>query len=198
MKTFIRAAALFMLVVGIPRPSEAAKSCREPVIADPFGIWGCGSSFTKAGTSDVGGNKDDKLQPRSKRLWWWIHSDATIKIEFKNFNLYPSGGPYCPGTFTVNGNAYTTCDFTVVDKQETWTLVKFKADPASVDKTVKFDIVITDSSGSYTIDPQIEIDTDHNSFFAAAVAAAIGATLALVLIVVTVVLFRRFRRQSGG
>jgi hypothetical protein len=196
MATLFRIGVLLALVAGVTRPAEAAKTCREPVIADPLGIWGCGSTFTKSGTSDVGGNKDDKLQARSKRLWWWIHTDENIKIEFRNFNEYGTSTPYCPGTFKVDGTSYTNCQFTVKDNQPGWTVVKFKGDQGAVGKTVKFDIVITNNGTPYTIDPQIEIDTDHNLAFQWIVAVAVVSLLALVTLV-TFGLIRLFRRGSG-
>jgi len=190
MQTFFRTAILLVLVAGVSRPAEAAKKCREPGIPNPFGIFGCKSTFTKEGTSDVGGNKDDTLQTRKKRLSWWIYTDETLKLEFQNFD-------YCPGTFTVEGNSYENCPpFTVKDKKAGWTVVKLKAKDEAAGRTVKFDIVITDIVSSNTIDPQIEIDTDPKMNFLWIVLLPIVGLVVVTL--VTLWFIRASRRKQRG
>jgi hypothetical protein len=197
MKTLFRVGVLLALVAGTARAAEAAKKCREPLNPDnPSGEYqGCASNFTTSGTSDVGGAKDDKLQPLFRNLTWVISSSEAIKIEFNNFVLNGTDTPYCPGKFTVNNRPVAKdCDFTVLDGAGTVRVI-FKAKSGSVGKTVKFDIVITDKATGTprTIDPQIEIDTGNNMLPFVVVAPIV----LLFFVIVTFGLIRLFRRRSG-
>lgn len=198
MKTLFRVGVLLALVAGTARAAEA-KDCREPLFPDgPFdgNYHGCTSNFTQSGTLDVGGAKDDKLQPIFKRLSWVISTSEAIKIEFNNFVLNDgTNTAYCPGKFTVNNNPVAKdCDFTVLDGASK-VRVRFKADRLSVGKTFKFDIVITnkDTGTPKKIDPQIEIDTGHN-FLQFVVVAPI---VLLFVVIGTFGLIRLLRRRSG-
>jgi hypothetical protein len=195
MKTLFRVAVLLALVAGVTRPAEA-KDCHEPPVPDVGHVWGCKSTFTIEGSPDVGGNEGDKLQTRRGRLWWWIQTDASIKVEFKNFKLIKDGTPYCPGTFRVEGNSYTDCQFTVKDKQEGWTLVRFAANDDAGKKAVKFDIVITDIVKSNTIDPQIEIDTGYGMNLLLIVLPIVGLVGVTLVTLWFIQASRRKRREA--
>jgi hypothetical protein len=187
MKTLPRVVgiAVFALCLGssalVAEGGRTKKTCHEPWVHLSWSWWfSCNTTFDTNGSADVGGQADDRLKTRQKKLVWWIEGKHNLSIAFNRFTSETdSTEDGCPGNFFVDGTPATKpCDFLMPSRAGQQKLeLMATGTPGHI---YKFYIVLMRNDVKppqiiRTIDPELEMDTDRSSFQLAYVLAALAA-----------------------